>query len=122
MKKLVMTTCMAIVLPIYYGHNTGCGVCMAEDNNQKPLDWPDIIPVYDSFFDYVGDVLYIYGSLQYTAITVEVTHNGQTIIMDVLSPNDLPTQYNFNGCDSGSYYVTISAGNTLITTFSFNLI
>ena len=124
MKKLLMTVFMATLMPIVGGSLVGNGgMCLAnEDDNQKPPSWPDIAPVYDSYFDYSGGVLYIYGGLQYTVITVEVTHNGQTIVMDVLSPNDLPTQYDFNGCDSGSYYVTISAGITLLTSFSLNLL
>lgn len=122
MKKLLMTVFFATMMPIINGHFTECGVCMAEEYDQKPLSWPDITPVYDSYFNYTDGFLYIYGGLQFTVITVEVTHNGRTIVMDVLSPNDLPTQYDFNGYESGSYHVTISAGNTLLTAFSFNLL
>lgn len=123
MKKLLMTTVIATMMPFLSNHFVGNGCCMAneKDDCQNP-NWPDVTPVYNSYYDYSGGILYIYGSVQYTIITVKVTHNGQTIVMDMLSPNDLPTQYDFNGCDSGSYYVTISAGITLLTSFSFNLL
>lgn len=118
-----MTVFMATLMPVLNGPLTGNGTCLANEGDEKntPL-WPDVVPVYDSYFDYGNRVLYIYGSVQYTAITVEITHNGQTIVMDVLSSNNLPTQYDFNGCDNGVYYVNLSAGNTLLTTFSFNLL
>lgn len=123
MKKLLMTLFMVTLIPVLSGGPIGLGICLAEEVSKPKLpDFPDINPVYDSYFNYGNGVLYIYGSVQYTIITVEVTHDGQTVVMDVLSPNDLPTQYDFNGCDRGAYYVTISAGNTLLTSFSFNLI
>lgn len=123
MKKLMMTTILATMMPILNGFYVGNGACMAgEGDVQATPSWPDIAPVYDSYYDYSEGILYIYGSVQYTVITVEVTHNGQTILMDVLSPNNLPAQYNFNGYDYGYYHVTISAGNTLLTSFGFNLL
>lgn len=119
----MMTTILATMMPILNGYYTGNGACIANEGEvQTTPTWPDIAPVYDSYFDYNDGVLYIYGGLQFTIITVEVTHDGRTIVMDVLSPNDLPTQYDFNGYDCGSYYVTISAGNTILKTFSFNII
>ncbi len=123
MRKVMMTAILATITPILSDYTVGNGICKAEEGDVRNIpSWPDVAPVYDSFFDYSSGVLYIYGSLQYTVITVKVTHNSQTVVMDMLTPNDLPTQYDFNGCDSGSYNVTISAGITLLTSFSFNLI
>lgn len=120
MKKVFLTVFMAALMPMFCGSDYS--VCFAEDGYPDKMNIPDIAPIYDSYYDYSEGVLYIYGSVQYTVITVEVTHNGQTILMDVLSPNNLPAQYNFNGYDYGYYHVTISAGNTLLTTFGFNLL
>jgi len=122
MKKLLLTFFMVTLMPVIGGSLIGIGMCLANDEeNPKSPFWPDIAPVYNSYFDYNDGFLYIYGGLEYTIITVEVTHNGLTVVMDALSPNDLPTQYDFNGYDSGLYYVTISAGTTILTSFSFNL-
>lgn len=120
MKKMFLTVIMAVLMPLFCG--SFYSTCFGEDSYPEKQIIPDVAPVYDSYFDYNDGVLYIYGGLQFTVITVEVTHNGRTIVMDVLSPNNLPTQYDFNGYDCGSYYVTISVGNTILTTFSFNII
>lgn len=122
MKKLLVTGFMAILMPTLCVDYIGSGICLAEESSkQKPPDFPDVAPVYNSYYDDSDGFLYIYGGIQNTVITVEVTYHGQTIVMDMLSPNDLPTQYDFNGCASGTYYVTISAGTTVLKTFSFNI-
>ena len=122
MKKACVTLLMLSLVPTMKDFIPDYGICRGEEFLPQEPNWADIEPRYSSYFDYSDGFLYIYGGLQYTVITVKVTHNGQTVVMDVLSPNDLPTQYDFNGCDSGSYYVTISAGITLLTSFSFNLL
>lgn len=117
-----MTAFVATLMPVFSDSLVGNGACFANegDENNTPL-WPNIVPVYDSYYDYSDGILYIYGGVQDTQITVEVTHNGQTVLFDVLSPNNLPTQYDFNGSDNGGYQVTILTGDTLLTTFCFIL-
>lgn len=66
MKKLLMTLFMVTLIPVLSGGPIGLGICLAGKVSKPKLpDFPDINPVYDSYFNYGNGVLYIYGSVQY---------------------------------------------------------
>lgn len=117
MKKVMMTVFMATLLPVI-GMNQG-STCLAEDVYTEKSHYPDVAPVYKSYYDYSTNMLYIYGAAEYTMVNVRVTYKGCVVLADCVAPEDLPAVYDLNGCDSGIYQVVVSAGSTVLTTFSF---
>lgn len=90
------------------------------EQGKKPL-WPNVTPIYSSYYDDAGEMLYIYGCLSGKNVEMRVQHNGTIVLYDIISPGSLPAQYDCSGWETGSYRVTISADSTIVTTFSFEI-
>lgn len=112
---------MVTLLPTLINQLANGSICMAQDekDNPKTLLWPDISPVYHSFYNYNDDVLTIYCGQKSTVITVCVTYDNQIIIQDALPPSNSPMNYDFSSCEKGTYQVSIYSGTTPITSFHF---
>ena len=117
MKKVMMTLLMSTLLPIS-GMNQG-STCLAEDVYTERSHYPDVAPVYNSYYEYSDGYLYIYSSLVSTEITVNVFNEGKTIISDIVSPGEDVVKYDFNNVARGTYTVTLLNGTTVLTTFNF---
>ena len=119
MKKVMMTLFMATLTPIMNSHVNGIGNCFAEDDFPKMPHVPDVAPVYSSYYDEADNKLYIYGTEEMTTIEVKVIYEGMTVLYEAIPPEDLPAVYDFNDSKGGAYQVVISAGNTILTSFTF---
>ena len=121
MKKLMMTVFITTLIPVVGSYsNKGC-FCYAEEvSNPNPSNWPDVLPVYNSYYDSSTNQLCIYGAAVSTVINVSVTYRGNEVLNDEVSPEQLPAWYDFSDYDGGTYLVVISAGDTVLCTFSFS--
>jgi len=120
MKKLMMTVFITTLIPVVGSYNNKGCFCHAEElSNPYPSNWPDVLPVYDSYYDSSTNQLCIYGAASSTVISVRVSCRGKEVLNDHVSPEQLPAWYDFSDYDSGTYLVLISAGDTILSTFSF---
>ena len=119
MKKVIMTLILTTLLPI-----TGIShynLCHAEDIFPSTPLVPDTAPIYSSYYDDAGEMLYIYGCLSGNNAEMKVQHNETIVLYDIVSPDSLPAQYDCSGWESGFYRVTISIDSTIVTTFLFEI-
>lgn len=117
MKKVVLTILFATIAPV-----VSCDLsvtCNAEVVFPVNEDWPDVLPVYDSYYDSSTNQLCIYGAASSTVISVRVSCRGKEVLYDEVSSEQLPAWYDCSSYDSGTYLVVISAGDTVLSTFSF---
>lgn len=114
-----MTLFMSTLLPTI-GMNQG-GTCLAEDVKTEKIHYPDVAPVYNSYYDNSTNELHIYGSYLSTALTIEVTYEGKVVLSDVVVPGDQHVVYDFTGSEVGRYWVTVTSGTTMIRTFCFEV-
>ena len=118
MKRVMSVMFLPIILSIL-GINHG-GICYAEDDYPEKISNPDVAPIYDSYYDSSTNQLCIYGAAVSTVINVRVTYRGNEVLNDEVSPEQLPAWYDFSDYDGGTYLVVISAGDTVLCTFSFS--
>lgn len=114
----MITFLLATLIPAM--NNSLCS-CYAYDSEQErnPL-WPDVSPVYSSYYDDVDGVLYIYGCASLNTVEVRVLHNG-VVLQDNIQPGLVPAMYNLNGWEAGVYRVTLSIDSVIFSTFSFEI-
>lgn len=119
MKKVMMTVFMMISLPIINGSLVVNACAINDDTKVMPPNFPEVMPIYDSYYDSSTNQLCIYGAASSTVISVRVSCRGKEVLNDHVSPEQLPAWYDFSDYDSGTYLVLISAGDTILSTFSF---
>lgn len=116
----MMTVFLVAILPVVSGYSSGYSICSGEEKDLfSDTNWPDVAPVYNSYYEYSDGYLYIYSSLVSTEITVNVFNEGKTIISDIVSPGEDVVKYDFNNVARGTYTVTLLNGTTVLTTFIF---
>lgn len=118
MKKIMATIFLATIAPVVCDNLSV--TCNAEDVLPENGEWPDVLPVYNSYYDSSTNQLCIYGAAVSTVINVRVTYRGNEVLNDEVSPEQLPAWYDFSDYDGGTYLVVISAGDTVLCTFSFS--
>lgn len=119
MKKVLMTVFMSTMLPVLGCDTFNYSVVCAEDDIPFETNYPNLAPIYKSYYDYSKNMLYIYGAAESTVVSVQVIYNGCVVLADCVAPEDLPAIYNFSDSNSGTYQVVVYAGSTVLTTFSF---
>lgn len=117
MKKVMLVLLIAVFSSTV--NYTSYGKCNAVGLFPVNVDWPDVAPVYNSYYNYSTNMLHIYGGMFATAVNVVVTHNGVVVLSDIVTPDNLPAIYDFTDSASGTYHVTVSVGTTILSTFSF---
>lgn len=121
MKKTVSTMLLVAVLPLISRNMTDCFICNAEEVDiPQQLNWPEVSPVYNSYYDQEKDLLFIYGEQVYTSVEIKVVNSNRIVLFDVVNPYLLPTIYDFTKEPGGTYQVIISMGGTIIRTFCFD--
>ena len=83
MKKVIMTLILTTLLPI-----TGIShynLCHAEDIFPSTPLVPDTAPIYSSYYDDAGEMLYIYGCLSGNNAEMKVQHNETIVLYDIVS-------------------------------------
>lgn len=120
MKKVMMTVFMMTLLPISNGGLAVSASAINDDTKDLPPSYPDVLPVYNSYYDSSTNQLCIYGAAVSTVINVRVTYRGNEVLYDEVSPEQLPAWYDFSDYDGGTYLVVISAGDSVLCTFSFS--
>lgn len=83
MKKVISAKSLTYILLIL-GVNLG-GICYAENDFQK-FRVPDVMPIYDSYYDYFTNQLCIYSAEVNTVISVRVSCCGKEVLFDHVSP------------------------------------
>lgn len=119
MKRLMTTMLMATVLPVLGSGWIDWTIVCAEDYTPHDDSYPDVLPVYNSYYDSSTNQLCIYGAAVSTMINVRIICRGNEVLYDYVSPEQLPAWYDCSSYDSGTYLVVISAGDTVLSTFSF---
>lgn len=117
MRKILAIIFFATIAPVV-SDNLGL-TCKADDSVPIKNKWPDIQPVYNSYYDSSTNQLCIYGAAVSTMINVRIICRGNEVLYDYVSPEQLPAWYDCSSYDSGTYLVVISAGDTILSTFSF---
>lgn len=117
----MLTVFMTVLTPMADNFVISNAVCKADEViHIRPSNWPDVSPVYSSYYDDVDGVLYIYGCVSLNTLEVRVLHNG-LVLQDYIQPGLAPTIYNFNGWEAGVYRVTLSIDSVIFSTFSFEI-
>ena len=117
MKKLMLTIIFATIAPVVSDNLSV--TCYAEDVYPEKAHNPDVAPVYDFYYDNSTNQLCIYGAASSTVISVRVSCRGKEVLYDEVSSEQLPAWYDCSSYDSSTYLVVISAGDTILSTFSF---
>jgi len=117
MKKLMLTIIFATIAPVVSDNLSV--TCYAEDVYPEKAHNPDVAPVYDFYYDSSTNQLCIYSAAVSTMISVRVICRGNEVLYDYVSPEQLPVWYDCSDYEGGTYLVVISAGDTVLSTFSF---
>ena len=120
MKKVMMTMFFATLVPFIGENLTRYGLCNANEIDRGiPQNWPDVAIVFSSYYNQTDNTLHIYGGTESTVVSVEVTYHRALVLTDCIMPREQSAVYDFSNCDSGTYEVTISVGDTELNTFWF---
>lgn len=118
MKKIMMTMLMTVLTPMVGEYVISNGVCKADEVvHIRPDNWPDVSPVYSSYYNDEEEKLYIYGTEKNTL--VKVMYEGQIVLFDIIQSGNLPAIYDFSNGKSGMYQVIVSDETTILTSFEF---
>lgn len=118
MKKVMMTMLMTVLTPTIGEYVISNGVCKAgEVVHIRPDNWPDVLPVYSSYYNGEEEKLYIYGTEKNTL--VKVMYEGQIVLFDTILSGNLPAVYDFSKGESGMYQVIVFDESTILTSFEF---
>ena len=109
---------MTVLTPTIGEYVISNGVCKAgEVVHIRPDNWPDVLPVYSSYYNGEEEKLYIYGTEKNTL--VKVMYEGQIVLFDTILSGNLPAVYDFSNSKGGEYQVIIIADDTILVSFSF---
>ena len=119
MKKLMMILLMVTMMP-FFGSSWTSSICSADDEKYSGLN-PNTPggTLINSYYDYSDGILYVYSNNFQTVANMTVTHDGQTVLSDIVFPGDDTVMYIFNGYPEGYYDVTFTIGTDVLTSFRF---
>ena len=104
-----MLTLFMEVLPPMVGNGViSDGVCKADEViHIRPNNWPDVSPVYSSYYNKIENKLYIYALEKNTEATVKVICEGTVVLLDDVLPGSQPAVYDFS--NSNKYTLDYSS-------------
>lgn len=120
MKKVLFTVLLITLSPAAGRYVKDISACYADEkDNYKIPDVPTVAPIYFSYYNSGNQQLYIYGCVESPILTVNVIHNGVSVLSDIVFLSSAPVVYDFSGAEKGFFKVFISAGDTVLKIFDF---